>query len=82
MIFKGTVYRRSSSDRPRQPEVAGEREVFKCNPQQFDCLPSQHLTLPAFLMIVLTVLVALDPLLQVIDWTLAHVRNLLTGIDG
>ena len=23
MIFKGTVYRRSSSDRPRQPEVAG-----------------------------------------------------------
>ena len=34
MIFKGTVYRRSSSDRPRQPEVAGEREVFKCNPQR------------------------------------------------
>ena len=33
-------------------------------------------------MIVLTVLVALDPLLQVIDWTLAHVRNLLTCIDG
>ena len=34
MIFKGTVYRRSSSDRPSQPEVAGEREVFKCNPQR------------------------------------------------
>ena len=34
MIFKGTVYRRSSADRPRQPEVAGEREVFKCNPQR------------------------------------------------
>ena len=30
MIFKGTVYRRSSSDPPSQPEVAGEREVFKC----------------------------------------------------
>ena len=34
MIFKGTVYRRSSADRPRQHEVAGEREVFKCNPQR------------------------------------------------
>ena len=34
MIFKGTVYRRSSSDPPSQPEVAGEREVFKCNPQR------------------------------------------------
>ena len=34
MIFKGTVCRRSSADRPRQPEVAGEREVFKCNPQR------------------------------------------------
>ena len=34
MIFKGTVYRRNSADRPRQPEVAGEREVFKCNPQR------------------------------------------------
>ena len=34
MIFKGTVYRRSSADHPRQPEVAGEREVFKCNPQR------------------------------------------------
>ena len=34
MIFKGTVYRRSSADRPRQPAVAGEREVFKCNPQR------------------------------------------------
>ena len=33
-------------------------------------------------MIVLTVLVALDPLLLAVDWTLAHVRNLLTGIDG
>ena len=32
MIFKGTVCRRSSAD--RQPEVAGEREVFKCNPQR------------------------------------------------
>ena len=32
MIFKGTVCRRSSAD--CQPEVAGEREVFKCNPQR------------------------------------------------
>lgn len=34
MIFKGTVYRRSSANPPRQPEVAGERHVFKCNPQR------------------------------------------------
>ena len=34
MIFKGKVYRRSSAVPPRQPEVAGEREVFKCNPQR------------------------------------------------
>ena len=33
-LSQGTVYRRSSADRPRQPEVAGEREVFKCNPQR------------------------------------------------
>ncbi len=34
MIFKGTVYKRSSADHPSQPEVAGEREVFKCNLQR------------------------------------------------
>ena len=34
MNFKGTVYRRSSAGRPKQPEVAGESEVFKCNPQR------------------------------------------------
>ena len=32
MIFKGTVYRRSSAD--LQPEVAGEHQVFRCNPQR------------------------------------------------
>ena len=34
MIFTGTVYRRSSANCPRQPEVASEREVFKLNPQR------------------------------------------------
>ena len=34
VIFKGEVYRRSSADRPRQPEVAGESQIFKCNPQR------------------------------------------------
>ena len=34
MIFKGTVYKRSSADCPKQLEIAGEREVFKCNPQR------------------------------------------------
>lgn len=32
MIFKGTVYRRSSVD--RQSDVAGESDVFGCNPQR------------------------------------------------
>ena len=34
VIFKGKVYRRSSAVPPKQPEVAGESEVFKCNPQR------------------------------------------------
>ena len=34
MIFRGTVYRRSSADGPPQPGVAGEREVFEHNPQR------------------------------------------------
>ena len=34
MIFRGTVYRRSSIGRLDQREVAGERDVFKCNPQR------------------------------------------------
>lgn len=34
VIFKGAVYRRSTAHRPRQPAVAGESEVFTCNPQR------------------------------------------------
>ena len=34
MIFKGTVYRRSSAYRPQRPAAAGESEVFRCNPQR------------------------------------------------
>ena len=34
MIFKGTGYKRSSADLPRQPGVAGEAEVFRRNPQR------------------------------------------------
>lgn len=34
VVFRGMVYRRSSADHRMQPEVAGEREVFKCNPQR------------------------------------------------
>lgn len=34
VIFKGTVRRRSSANPPLQPEVAGEGEVFRCNPQR------------------------------------------------
>ena len=34
MIFKGTVRRRSSADPPRQPELAGEEDIFRCNPQR------------------------------------------------
>ena len=34
MTFKGKVYRRSSADQPRQPKVAGEKEVFECNQQR------------------------------------------------
>ena len=34
VIFMGTVRRRSSADPPRQPEVAGEAEVFRRNPKR------------------------------------------------
>ena len=34
MTFKGMVRRRSSADPPRQPEVAGEAEIFRCNPKR------------------------------------------------
>ena len=34
MIFKGTVRRRSSADPPKQLGVAGEAEIFRCNPQR------------------------------------------------
>ena len=34
MIFKGTVRRRSSADPPKQPWVAGEAKIFRCNPQR------------------------------------------------
>lgn len=34
MIFEGTVRRRSSADPPIQPAVAGEAEIFRCNPQR------------------------------------------------
>ena len=34
MIFKGMVRRRSSADPPRQQKVAGEAEIFRCNPKR------------------------------------------------
>ena len=34
MIFKGTVRKRSSADPPRQPWIAGEARVFRCNPKR------------------------------------------------
>ena len=34
MNFMGTVYRRSTSGSPQHANVAGEAEVFECNPQR------------------------------------------------
>ena len=34
MIFTGTVYRRRSAANPSQPDLAGEKEIFECNPQR------------------------------------------------
>lgn len=34
VIFKGTVRRRNSADPPKQPDVAGEAEVFRRNPKR------------------------------------------------
>lgn len=32
--FKGTVYQRSSAHPPKQPDVPGEAEIFRCNPRR------------------------------------------------
>ena len=34
MKFKGKVCRRSTANPPKQPELAGEREIHKFNPQR------------------------------------------------
>lgn len=34
VIFTGTVYRRKSAANPSQPDLAGEKEIFECNPQR------------------------------------------------